>query len=105
MPVKADVIRLAYQRIGMGVNGDVVSGGESQLASDLLDSLFPDDLDWDLSDVPALALEPLATFLAAHLAPQFSAVPPMSIGKALVRFHAVAYPDDREDQATEATYF
>ena len=103
MPVKADVIRLAYQRLGMGVSGDVVSGAETQLADGLLDSIFPDDLDWDLTDVPQAALEPLASFLAAHLAPQFAVSPPMSLGRALVRFQAVAYPDDRE--ASEPVYY
>ena len=95
MAVKADVIRLAYQRLGMGVSGDDVTGAEYTIASDLLDSIFPDDLTWDLTAVPAAALEPLASWLAAHVAPQFSAVPPMSIGRAFVRFQAVAYPDDR----------
>jgi hypothetical protein len=95
MPVKADVIRLAYQRLGMGISGDIVNGSEYTIASDILDSIFPDDLTWDLTAVPQLALEPLATFLAAHVAPQFAVAPPMTVGRALVRFQAVAYPDDR----------
>ena len=100
--MKADVIRLAFQRLGIGVSGDAISGGEATIASELLDAIFADiqalaTIAWTLDTVPANCLIPLANILAADLAPSYAVTPPVTRQRAIAQLMSVLRPDDRTD--------
>lgn len=103
MATKADVIALAFQRLGMGVNGEDISGAYSQLGDRLLTSATAylekeAPAYWsNLGDIPDEAVLVLADLLAVDLATSFSMPAPVSRSTAVIRILALTRPDDRLD--------
>lgn len=99
MPTSRDVIALAYKRLGIGIDGDAPNGGEGALARDTLDSIWGEIeseawAPWGIEALPAAMLVPLATLLAADLAPSFG-MQPVGRGAAKLRVMALVRPDNR----------
>jgi hypothetical protein len=93
------IVRLAFARLGFGVDGAAITAEQFALGETLLRSLFA-NLDgvphFTLAEVPEAARIPLADALAVELSPSFPGVPaPMSRASAAIRLLAVIRPDDR----------
>lgn len=101
MATKADVIALAFQRLGIGVNGEDIPGAYAQLGERLLNSAMAylekeAPAYWsNLGDIPDEALLVLADLLTVDLAPSFSMPAPITRGTAVIRILALTRPDDR----------
>jgi hypothetical protein len=99
---RQDVIRLAFRRLGMGVNGEPVQADWRGLASDYVDAILGElegVIDFTEVDIPARALLPLADVIAADLAPAFSMAAPRSRHMAKLALLAAVRPDDRTEIA------
>lgn len=107
--MKADVIRLAFQRLGMGVDGDTVTGQEATIAGAFLDAIFAEvqvmaTFAWDLDTVPADCLIALANILAADLAPSYAVSPHYSRARSVAQLMSVLRPDDRTEDIDPDQY-
>lgn len=103
MATKQDVIDMAFNRLGMGVAGDVIEGGLQVMAARFLDAHFKlvereSPAYWSNGgDIPQEALLPLADLLAVDIAPSFAMAAPVSRGRAVLNLLGVIRPDDRLD--------
>lgn len=93
----------------MGVSGDAVTAGESQMADAILESIYQEcgeiaPMPWPLDAIPHEALFAMADYLAAELAPSFGMAAPTRPGRAKLRVMALMNPDNRRP-AVEAEYF
>lgn len=102
MATKRDLIELAYRRCGVVAEDEPMTADQEQIGGSLLDSAFA-ALEAEavsgfvLTDVPAIAVLPLAMVLAYDLAVHNSVPPRESRGRAVIRYLGVVRPDDRED--------
>jgi hypothetical protein len=104
-----EVIRLAYNRLGMGVDGVEITAGQVALADTLLVAAMAELNDEAASffaadDVPPQAWLSVADMVAADLAQSFSMVPKRSRASAKLAVLAVIRPDDRKDIAAPEFY-
>ena len=106
---KNELIRLAYNRLGMGVDGVPITPGQYELAETVLDAGFAEinteaSAYFDLSDIPAEAVFPMADFIAASVAPSFTMAAPRSRASAKLAVLAIIRPDDRKEVAQPEFY-
>lgn len=109
MATKADIVRLAFARLGQGVTGDTIAAHEMALGMTLLDSAFQELQEealapWSLEQLPDEALSAMSMLLAAELAPSFSLAPPVSRARAKLRVLALMRPDDRPGETVVEYY-
>lgn len=110
MATKNDVISLAFQRLGMGIAGDDVTGENALLANAILTSDMAylareAPTYWDNNGViPDEAVMLMADLLAVGMAPTFSLSPPISRATAVIRIFALVRPDDRLNPSDPAYY-
>ena len=103
MATTLDVIAMAHRRLGVLSADDVPSADMDAFATDTLTALFDElatvhrvDVAWDLDTVPQAAFLPLSYLLAAEIAQHYER-PAEPRLRALNRFLAYAFPDDRPD--------
>lgn len=99
---RQDVIRLAFRRLGMGVNGEPIQAEWRGLASDYIDAIIGElegVIDFSEAAIPARALLPLADVIAADLAPAFAMAAPRSRHMAKLALMGAVRPDDRTEIA------
>ena len=102
MVTKTDLIRRAFRFLGVVADDEAMTADQEVTGSDLLDSIYAElsneaPPSFTIEDVPAESATPLAYLLAADLAAQYSALPPMSRGAAMIRLLGSIRPDDRPE--------
>lgn len=102
MPTKLEVIRRAFRFLGVVADDEAATAAQFEAGEDLLVSIMAElemeaPPSFTIEDVPAESATPLAMVLAADLAPQYSAAPPVSRGAAMVRLLGTIRPDDRPE--------
>lgn len=102
MATKRDLIELAYRRCGVVAEDEPMTADQERIGSTILESAFEGlsaeaAVSWDLTDIPTIAVLPLAMVLAHDLALHNSVAPRESRGRAVIRYLGVVRPDDRED--------
>jgi len=104
-----ELIRLAYNRLGMGVDGVEITAGQYALANTFLDAAMAEinteaAFYFNADDVPAEARLAVADLLAADIAPSFSMGAPRSRAGAKLAVLAFIRPDDRAEIASAEFY-
>jgi hypothetical protein len=102
MPTKQDVIRRAFRFLGVVADDEAATAAQFAAGEELLDSIMAEVTmeappSFTADDVPPESATPLAMLLAADLAPQYAAAPPMSRGAAMIRLLGSIRPDDRPE--------
>lgn len=104
MPDARDVVRRAFQRLGVIAIDETTQPHDDEFARGVLTALFAEmpisegmRFDFTLAAVPESHLMPLALVLAAEIASTYSAVPPVPRATALVRLRAVNRPQQMDD--------
>jgi hypothetical protein len=109
MATKLDVIRRALRFLGVVADDENATAAQFAAGEDLLESIMAEveaeaPPSFTIEDIPAESATHLAMLLAADLAPQYSAAPPMSRGAAMVRLLGSIRPDDRPEIAAPEYY-
>ena len=100
-----ELIRLAYNRLGMGVDGVEITAGQYAFADTFLNAAMAEinteaAFYFSADEVPPEARLAVADLIAADIAPSFSVVvPPRSRAGAKLALLAIIRPDDRKDVA------
>lgn len=97
-----ELITLAFNRIGMGVDGVPITAGQYALADTFLDAAMAEITTeaapyFNADEVPAEARLAVADLIAADIAPSFSTVGPRSRASAKLAVLAIIRPDDRKE--------
>lgn len=97
-----ELIRLAYNRLSMGVDGVEITAGQYALAETFLDAAMAEITTeaapyFNADDVPAEARLAVADLIAADIAPSFSMGAPRSRAAAKLAVLAIIRPDDRKE--------
>jgi hypothetical protein len=109
MATAADVIELAFRRLGIKAEGEDLTADQAAYADAVMRSVWAEinttaPVGWWPDDVPADALVPLANLLAAEIGPSYG-VPSEPRGQAMIRLLAVIRLDNRTDKPTDPQYF
>lgn len=96
------LIRLAFQRLGMGVGGQTITAEDAALGKTFLDAVMGEldvsaKVNFDLNDIPSPVRLGLADMVAADLGPSYAAAPPRSRTAAKMAVNSYIQPDDRTD--------
>jgi hypothetical protein len=99
-----ELIRLAYNRLGMGVDGVEITAGQYALADTFLNAAMAEinteaAFYFNADEVPPEARLAVADLIAADIAPSFSFAAPRSRAGAKLALLAIIRPDDRKDVA------
>lgn len=109
MPTRADIVEMAFRRLGLKAEDQEITADQFAYASGVLDALHAEVSEtapvpfWPdgVTDTAALGM---ASLLAAELGPSYM-VPSEPRGRAMARLLAAIRSDTREDQNAEARYF
>lgn len=109
MPTREDVIRAAFRHLGILAEDEALNADQVTYASEAMASLEAEialraDLPPLGADVPPELSGALALLLAAHLAPSYGLLPPVTRARAMLMLMAALRPDDRLP-AEQAQYF
>lgn len=106
MKTRLDVINRAFRRLGVKAEDENLTADQIANGGEVLDMLFAEankraldthgqSFGWNLSYLPDEAFLPLANLLAAELAADYSAQPPITRERAMLQLFSVEFPDDR----------
>lgn len=100
---REEIATRALRMIGVVAADEAPTADQSQTALGVLDGIWGELLaeaqpTWDITTgTPPAGFIPMASWLAAELAPEYAMQPPMSRGRAKLRVLAVVRPDDRTE--------
>lgn len=94
MTTRAEIIQLAFRRLGIAAEDETITADQASYGGTILDSVYAEIAAenhplWFLTDVPPQAVHPLANLLAVELAPSYARPAPDARGRAWRRVMAV----------------
>lgn len=104
-----ELIRLAFNRIGVGVSGQPITAGQHAEGRTLLQAAIGEVnaealIDFNLNDIPDRAQLALADMVAADLGPSYSTRGPRSRSSAKLALLSMVRPDDHTE-ITQPEYY